>query len=81
MVAFNSSLQLDLSMSLFREHTFSSSYSDTIMLGPDDTLFFEVALQTNNSFVQDVLLHVESCWATESADPQDTVQGVILQDR
>ncbi|KAK7878138.1 hypothetical protein WMY93_031219 [Mugilogobius chulae] len=79
-VAFNTSLQLALNMSLFGDSSYSSSFSDAVMLNPDDTLFFQVSLQTSNSFIHDVRLQVESCWATESSDPQDQVQGMFLQD-
>uniref|UniRef100_A0A8C5NDB3 ZP domain-containing protein n=2 Tax=Gouania willdenowi TaxID=441366 RepID=A0A8C5NDB3_GOUWI len=80
LVEFNSSLQLGLTMTLHTDETYSSSYTDVIHLGPDDSLFFEVALQTNAYFVLDLLLQVDSCWATESSDPQDPVQAVFLQD-
>lgn len=79
-VAYNSSLQLGLSMDLFRDQSFSYSFSDAVMLGPDDTLFFQVSLQNAHAFVQDVWLQVVSCWATETPDPLDQVQGIILQD-
>ncbi|XP_044042924.1 uncharacterized protein LOC122871633 [Siniperca chuatsi] len=79
LVEFSSSLQLGLTMNLYTDYTYTDSYRDAITLMPEDTLFFQVTLQTNNSFASDVLLQVESCWATESTDPQDTVQGVLLQ--
>lgn len=77
---FNSSLQLSLTMSLYSDVSYSNSYTDIISLELEDILFFQVALQTNNTYASDVLLQVELCWATESTDPQDTVQGVFLQD-
>ncbi|XP_042259731.1 uncharacterized protein LOC121891067 isoform X1 [Thunnus maccoyii] len=80
LVEFNSSLQLLLTMTLYSDESYTHSYRDAIALGLEDTLFFQVALQTNNSFASDILLQVESCWATESTDPQDTVQGLFLQD-
>ncbi|KAF3704883.1 Pancreatic secretory granule membrane major glycoprotein GP2 [Channa argus] len=80
LVVMNSSLQLVLSMKLYTDDSYTSEYKNTMVLGLKDTLFFHVALQTNSSFASDVLLQVESCWATEGADPQDTVQGVFLQD-
>ncbi|XP_069013070.1 ZP domain-containing protein-like [Embiotoca jacksoni] len=58
----------------------STDTGTPVTLGIEDTLFFQVALQTNRSFASDVLLQVESCWATESVDPQDAVQGVLLQE-
>ncbi|XP_035537038.1 uncharacterized protein LOC118342556 [Morone saxatilis] len=80
LVELSSSLQLGLSMTLFTDRSYTQSHRDAIALELEDTLFFQVALQTNNSLASDVLLQVESCWATESTDPQDTVQGVLLQD-
>ncbi|KAI3366496.1 hypothetical protein L3Q82_000629 [Scortum barcoo] len=80
LVEFSPSLQLGLTMTLYTDITYTHSYKDAIVLGVEDTLFFQVALQTNNSFASEVLLRVESCWATESTDPQDAVQGVLLQD-
>ncbi|XP_074554894.1 uncharacterized protein LOC141810930 [Halichoeres trimaculatus] len=80
LVEFNSSVQLGLTMSLFTDLSYTNYYTDTISLEPEDTLFFQVSLQTNNSFAPDVLLQVDSCWATESNDPQDTVQGLLIQD-
>ncbi|XP_070710346.1 uncharacterized protein [Pempheris klunzingeri] len=79
LVEFNSSLQLALTMSLHSDGSYTHRYRDAIALGLDDTLFFQVALETNISFVSDLLLQVESCWATESTDPEDAVQGVLLQ--
>lgn len=80
LVEFNSSLQLGLTMTLHSDESYAHSYRNTIALGPEDTLFLQVALQTSISFASDLLLQVESCWATESTDPEDTVQGVLLQD-
>ncbi|KAK2858713.1 hypothetical protein Q5P01_003333 [Channa striata] len=80
LVELNSSLQLTLTMNLYRDDSYTSEYKNTMFLGLEDTLFFQVALQTNSSFASGLLLQVESCWATESTDPQDTVQGVFLQD-
>ncbi|XP_034530098.1 uncharacterized protein LOC117805478 [Notolabrus celidotus] len=80
LVAFNSSVQLGLTMSLFTDLSYTYSYTDTISLEPEDTLFFQVSLQTRNSFASDVLLQVDSCWATESNNPQDSVQGLLIQD-
>lgn len=75
-----SSLQLTLTMTLHTDESYTYQYMDAIYLGLEDTLFFQVALQTNNSFAPDVLVQLESCWATESTNPQDAVQGVFLQD-
>ncbi|XP_031732724.1 uncharacterized protein LOC116399603 [Anarrhichthys ocellatus] len=80
LVEFNSSLQLGLTMTLHTDESFTFSYRDAVTMELEDTLFFQVTLQTNNSFASDVLLQVESCWATESTDPQDAVQGVLLKD-
>ncbi|XP_039647026.1 uncharacterized protein LOC120553035 [Perca fluviatilis] len=68
LVAFNSSLQLGLTMTLHADESYTDSYRDAITMGPEDTLFSQVALQTNNSFASDVLLQVDSCWTTESSD-------------
>lgn len=67
-------------MTLYTDESYAYSYKDAITLGYEDTLFFQVALQTNISFAPDLLLQLDSCWATESTDPQDKVQGVLLQD-
>ncbi|CAJ1055608.1 uncharacterized protein LOC117805478 [Xyrichtys novacula] len=80
MVEFNSSAQLGLIMSLFTDLSYTHNFTDAISLEPEDTLFFQVSLQTEDSFASDVLLQVDSCWATESTDPQDTVQGLLIQD-
>lgn len=78
-VQFNSSLQL--LMALYTDASFSNTYNSIIQLWSDDFLFVEVRLQTNNTFASDVLLQVESCWATEDRDPDNPIQGVLLQDR
>lgn len=80
LVKFNSSLLLGLTMTLYTDESYTYSHSDAIAMELDDTLFLQVALQTSNSFASDVVLRVESCWATESTDPQDTVQGLLLLD-
>ncbi|KAG7215847.1 hypothetical protein INR49_021819, partial [Caranx melampygus] len=80
LVEFNSSLQLALTMTLYRDESYSYSFKHVISLSLEDSLFFQVDLQTANSFASDVMLQVDSCWATESTNPQDAVQGVLLQD-
>ncbi|KAI9527855.1 hypothetical protein NQZ68_026903 [Dissostichus eleginoides] len=80
LVEFNSSLQLGLTMTLFTDESYTSKYIHAVTNEPEDNLFLQVALQSENSFAADVLLQVESCWATESTDPQDNIQGFILQD-
>jgi len=67
-------------MTLYKDKSYAYSYTNTIGLGLEDTLFFQVALQTNSSFASEVLLQVDSCWATESTNPQDPVQAVILEE-
>ncbi|MEQ2174830.1 hypothetical protein GOODEAATRI_011756 [Goodea atripinnis] len=79
-VEFNSSVQLGLTMYLFKDESYAHAYTDAVELRYEDSLFFQVALLDNRSFASDVLLQVESCWATESADPQDAVQAVFLKD-
>ncbi|XP_077401021.1 uncharacterized protein LOC144035305 [Vanacampus margaritifer] len=79
LVEFNTSLQLGLTMDLFSDKSFSSSYREFASMDPEDTLYFQVALDANASFPSNVLLHVESCWATETRDPQNEVQGIFLE--
>ncbi|XP_055081573.1 pancreatic secretory granule membrane major glycoprotein GP2-like [Periophthalmus magnuspinnatus] len=79
-VVYNSSLKLPLTMGLYKDHSYGSIYTDAVTLSPDDTLYFEVALQTSHAFIHNLRLQVESCWATESPDSQDPVQGMFLQD-
>lgn len=67
-------------MTLYTNESYTHQYNSVVQLESEDTLFFQVALQTNNTFASDVLLHVDSCWATESTQPDDAVQGVLLQD-
>ncbi|XP_077449479.1 uncharacterized protein LOC144068681 isoform X1 [Stigmatopora argus] len=80
LVHFNSSLQLGLTMDLFGDRSFSEGYRQFARMEPEDTLYFQVALDAEVSFASNVLLHVESCWATETSDPQDEVQGLFLKD-
>ncbi|XP_061618426.1 uncharacterized protein LOC133472092 isoform X2 [Phyllopteryx taeniolatus] len=80
LVEFNGSLQLGLTMDLFGDKSFRNSFQEFASMDPEDTLYFQVALDANASFTSNVLLHVESCWATETSDPQDEVQGVFLKD-
>ncbi|XP_041834102.1 uromodulin-like 1 [Melanotaenia boesemani] len=80
LVEFNSSLLLGLTMTLYKDESYTHSYSQKVDLGFEDTLFFQVALQTNSSFVSDVLLQVESCWATESIDPHDPIKALLLEE-
>uniref|UniRef100_A0A3P8Q0M8 ZP domain-containing protein n=2 Tax=Astatotilapia calliptera TaxID=8154 RepID=A0A3P8Q0M8_ASTCA len=80
LVEFNSSVHLGLKMTLYRDESYTNSYRDAITLELEDTLFFQVALETNSSFAVDLLLQVKSCWTTESIDPHDPTQGVLLQD-
>ncbi|XP_077357267.1 uncharacterized protein LOC144004152 [Festucalex cinctus] len=79
LVEFNTSLQLGMTMDLFSDNSFSSSYREFASMDPEDTLYFQVALDANASFPANVLLHVESCWATETRDPQNEVQGIFLE--
>lgn len=77
---FSSSLQLGLIMTLYTNESYMHQHTSVVQLESEDVLFFQVALQTNNTFASDVLLQVDSCWATESRHPDDAVQGVLLQD-
>lgn len=65
---------------LYTDESYTRSYRSAVELGNEDALFFQVALQTNSTFASDVLLQVDTCWATESPDPEDRVQGLLLQD-
>lgn len=67
-------------MTLYTNESYTHQYTSVVQLESEDVLFFQVALQTNNTFASDVLLQVDSCWATESKHPDDAVQGVLLQD-
>lgn len=78
-VQLNSSLQL--SLALYTDVSFTNTYNRIIRLWSDDFLFVEVRLQTNKTFASDVLVQLESCWATETSDPDNPIQGVLLQDR
>ncbi|XP_029681702.1 uncharacterized protein [Takifugu rubripes] len=80
LVEFSSSLQLGLIMTLYTNDSYMHQYTSVVQLESEDVLFFQVALQTNNTFASDVLLQVDSCWATESRHPDDAVQGILLQD-
>lgn len=80
LVEFSSSLRLGLTMSLYTDNSYTESYRTAIELESEDFLFFQVTLQTNNTFASDMLLQVDSCWATESPDPEDAVKGVLLED-
>ncbi|XP_061570886.1 pancreatic secretory granule membrane major glycoprotein GP2-like [Cololabis saira] len=80
LVEVNSSLLLGLTMTLYQDESYTNSFKDTVHLGYEETLFFQVVLQTNSSFASDVLLQVESCWATESPNPQDAIQAIFLDE-
>lgn len=67
-------------MTLYTNESYMDHYTSVVQLESEEILFFQVALQTNNTFASDVLLQVDSCWATESRNPDDAVQGVLLQD-
>ncbi|KAM8909111.1 uncharacterized protein AB9W97_006115 isoform 2-T2 [Spinachia spinachia] len=79
LVEFNSSLQLGLTMTLHTDESFTFSYRDVVTMELEDTLFLQVTLQSNDSFASDLLLRVESCWATEGTDPHDAVQAFLLE--
>lgn len=68
-------------MALYTDLDYKSTYSWAIQLMSTDYLFIEVRLLSNNTFASDVLLQLDSCWATEDRDPDSPVQGVLLQDR
>uniref|UniRef100_A0AAY4EZD8 ZP domain-containing protein n=1 Tax=Denticeps clupeoides TaxID=299321 RepID=A0AAY4EZD8_9TELE len=79
-VEYNASQILEVSMSLYGDDSFMYNYTSPPALTPDDILFFEVALQSQNSFTSGLILDVVSCWATESPDPQDATKGIFLRD-
>ncbi|KAK0134802.1 Pancreatic secretory granule membrane major glycoprotein GP2 [Merluccius polli] len=80
LVKVNASLVLGVAMALYSDASYASSYHNPVELDPEDFLFFHVELQSNDSFAPDVLLQLASCWASETSDPQDPVQALLLQD-
>ena len=80
LVEVNTSLVLRVAMALYSDASYTFSYRYAVELDPEDFLFFHVELQSNDSFAPDVHLQLASCWATESSDPKDPVQALLLQD-
>ncbi|XP_056445099.1 uncharacterized protein LOC130381489 isoform X2 [Gadus chalcogrammus] len=80
LVEVNTSLVLRVAMALYSDASYTFSYRYAVELDPEDSLFFHVELQSNDSFAPDVHLQLASCWATESSDPKDPVQALLLQD-
>ena len=80
LVEVNASLVLHVAMVLYSDASYTFSYPYAVELDPEDFLFFHVELQSNDSFAPDVRLQLASCWASETSDPQDPVQALLLQD-
>ncbi|CAL8324268.1 unnamed protein product [Lota lota] len=80
LVEVNTSLVLGVAMVLYSNASYASSYRYAVELDPEDFLFFHVELQSNDSFAPDILLQLASCWASETSDPHDPVQALLLQD-
>ncbi|CAL8242604.1 unnamed protein product [Merluccius merluccius] len=81
LVEVNASLVLGVAMALYSDASYASSYRHPVELDPEDFLFFHVELRSNDSFApQGVLLQLASCWASETSDPRDPVQAMLLRD-
>ncbi|XP_062374413.1 uncharacterized protein LOC134062432 isoform X2 [Sardina pilchardus] len=80
LVEYNSSHILEVAMALYKDNSFTDNYTHAIILYPEDFLYLEVILNAHNTFASDLLLEVVTCWATESSNPLDETQGVLLRD-
>ncbi|KAG5267677.1 hypothetical protein AALO_G00224390 [Alosa alosa] len=80
LVESNSSHILEVVMALYKDDSFTDNYTNAVTLYPDDFLYLEVILNAHNTFASDLLLEVVTCWATESSNPLDKTQGILLRD-
>ncbi|KAJ8245264.1 hypothetical protein GJAV_G00268880 [Gymnothorax javanicus] len=77
-VQVNSSRLLEITMALHSDASFTHSYTGPVELPASQLLFLEVALRSEDSLAYDMSLLLESCWATETADPQEERKAFLL---
>ncbi|KAG9342606.1 hypothetical protein JZ751_016043 [Albula glossodonta] len=80
MVQFNSSWLLEFSMALFTDASFTYNYTGVVELSSADYLFLQVTLHSEETLAYDMTLEVESCWATETPNPQEERKAFFLKE-
>ncbi|KAJ8386072.1 hypothetical protein AAFF_G00177610 [Aldrovandia affinis] len=80
LVEFNSSRLLEVSMALYTDASFMYNYTEAVELSSSEYLYIQVTLHSQNTLAYNMTLEVESCWATESSNPQEERKAFFLRE-
>ncbi|XP_035257528.1 uncharacterized protein LOC118218897 isoform X5 [Anguilla anguilla] len=78
-VQVNSSRLLEISMALYSGSSYAYNYTGPVELPSAEQLYIQVTLHCENSLACNMSLQLESCWATQTADPQEEKKAFFLK--
>ncbi|XP_064175069.1 uncharacterized protein LOC135245715 isoform X7 [Anguilla rostrata] len=78
-VQVNSSRLLEISMALYSDSSYEYNYTGPVELPSAEQLYIQVILHCENSLAYNMSLQLESCWATQTADPQEEKKAFFLK--
>ncbi|XP_035257536.1 uncharacterized protein LOC118218901 isoform X4 [Anguilla anguilla] len=78
-VQVNSSRLLEISMALYSDSSYAYNYTGPVELPSAEKLYIQVTLHCENSLAYNMSLQLESCWATQTADPQEEKKAFFLK--
>ncbi|XP_035257542.1 uncharacterized protein LOC118218904 isoform X3 [Anguilla anguilla] len=78
-VQVNSSRLLEISMALYSDSSYAYNYTGPVELPSAEQLYIQVTLHCENSLAYNMSLQLESCWATQTADPQEEKKAFFLK--
>ncbi|XP_035257598.1 pancreatic secretory granule membrane major glycoprotein GP2-like isoform X3 [Anguilla anguilla] len=78
-VQVNSSRLLEISMALYSDSSYTYNYTGPVELPSAEQLYIQVTLHCEDSLAYNMSLQLESCWATQTADPQEEKKAFFLK--
>ncbi|XP_064175097.1 pancreatic secretory granule membrane major glycoprotein GP2-like isoform X1 [Anguilla rostrata] len=78
-VQVNSSRLLEISMALYSDSSYAYNYTGPVELPSAEQLYIQVTLHCEDSLAYNMSLQLESCWATQTADPQEEKKAFFLK--
>ncbi|XP_035257553.1 uncharacterized protein LOC118218909 isoform X3 [Anguilla anguilla] len=78
-VQVNLSRLLEISMALYSDSSYAYNYTGPVELPSAEQLYIQVTLHCEDSLAYNMSLQLESCWATQTADPQEEKKAFFLK--
>ncbi|XP_035258077.1 uncharacterized protein LOC118219192 [Anguilla anguilla] len=78
-VQVNLSRLLEISMALYSDSSYAYNYTGPVELPSAEQLYIQVTLHCEDSLAYNMSLQLESCWATQTTDPQEEKKAFFLK--